>query len=186
VRRRRSASARRPTGSRRAGFTLAELLVVITIITIGATLVLPVVVGLARTQRVGSSARAVQAMLHGARSMAAAQRRYHAVTFFKSTEIGSEAATVLFGCLITDESCTAAARQQAEMLPQGLNVQLFAGGDPTPRSVPDVVGFGPDGTVDLGVTTPYRIVLINRDDEHDTVDIIVRRTGAIEVIEVSD
>jgi prepilin-type N-terminal cleavage/methylation domain-containing protein len=168
----------------REGLTLAELLVVITIIAIGMTLILPVAVNLTRTQRVGSGARSLQAMLHGARSMAVAMNSVYGLMVYREMERGTEAAQEHFGCLITDERDTAAIRQQKEPLPQGLLVAVYSPNTALlPLSTPLVIRFQPDGTVDPGLACPIRIDLANASDKNDTMMIVVRRGGLIEMRE---
>lgn len=165
------------------GMTLAELLIVISIITIGATLILPVVVNLARTQRVKAGTRVVQAMLHGARSLASKQRRDHGLYLFVQAEAGVDSAQRHYACLIsTDDAGTAAENQKEEVLPAGLRVRIYWADNPsTPRPMPSTIMFRSDGTVHSDIVTPVRIELVNRDDEGDYCIITVRRTGVIEV-----
>jgi len=166
---------------RRPGVTLAELLVVITIITISVTLILPVVINLARTRRVKSGAREIQAKLHGARAFAIAQRAPFALRLYEVPPEEADAPQARFACLIIDQADTAAVREEVELLPMGLRVLVYHSGDTTPRPMPQRIWFRPDGTVDPVLTTPVRIFLVNADDSTETTDITVRRTGAIEV-----
>ena len=175
---------RHRSSERRRALTLAELLIVITIITIAATLTVPVAVNLARTQRVAGGARAIQAMLHGARAQAVAQRSVHGLRLYDVSPAEADAAQAGVACLIAvplDGGDTPATRQEPEVLPTGLRVLVYQSGDTSPRTLPQVIWFRPDGTVAASLSAPIRIDLINASDTADTTAIIIRRTGAIEI-----
>ena len=202
TRRRLSAGFRVPHSAFRIGlrgFTLAELLIVMAIITIAATLILPVVWNLARVQRVGSAARSVQSMLHGARSMAIACRSAYGLMFYKDVDVGAEAANIRYACVITtfvpaDGTDTPAPRQEEVILPTGLRVRLYQAGSLTPiwpnaSPNPGVIRFAPNGTVrDWGdgaggsapLACPVRIEMVNAADESDSTNILIFRTGLAE------
>jgi len=168
---------------RRFGMTLAELLVVITIITISATLILPVVISLARTRRVDGAVSSIQAKLHGAQVRAVAQRATHGLVLYLVPQEDADAPQARFACLIVDDKGDTAAREAPELFPAGLDLLVYHAGDSTPKTMPQVIRFKSDGTVDPALPTPVQIRVLDAIDHTDTTDVIIRRPGTIEVLE---
>ena len=172
-----------PSQRRSPGFTLTELLIVIIIVAIAATLILPVVLNLARTRRVAGAARILQAKLHGAHSYAVAQRGLAGLRLEIVPAAEADAPSEGVGCVVVvpeDGSDTPALREVREVLPAGVKVLVYHAGDASPRAMPQRVWYEPDGTVSPALATPLRIAVVNAADETDPTDIVVRRTGIIE------